>query len=60
MHTVILGPETPDAPVLTMLHGWGANLELMRPLGERMAALGYRVVMLDLPGFGQTDRKSVV
>ncbi len=52
MNTVILGDET--APVLTMLHGWGANIELVRPLGERMAALGYRVVMFDLPGFGQT------
>lgn len=52
MNTVILGDE--NAPVLTMLHGWGANIELVRPLGERMAALGYRVVMFDLPGFGLT------
>ena len=54
MNTVILGPDDPAAPVLTMLHGWGAHLDLVRPLGEQMAALGYRVVMLDLPGFGQT------
>jgi pimeloyl-ACP methyl ester carboxylesterase len=59
MNTVILGPDDPAAPVLTMLHGWGANLELVRPLGERMAALGYRVVMLDLPGFGQTPPPDV-
>lgn len=52
MNTVLLGAE--DAPVLTMLHGWGAQIDLVRPLGERMAALGYRVVMVDLPGFGQT------
>lgn len=52
MNTVTLGDE--NGPALTLLHGWGANIELVRPLGERMAALGYRVVMFDLPGFGQT------
>ncbi len=52
MNTEVIGGD--DAPVVTMLHGWGASIELVRPLGERMAALGYRVVMLDLPGFGTT------
>ncbi|MFN8448529.1 MAG: hypothetical protein U0521_08045 [Anaerolineae bacterium] len=35
-----------------MLHGWGASLKLMQPLGERLAALGFCVYILDLPGFG--------
>lgn len=44
--------ETGD-PVL-LLHGWGANLELVLPLAERLAKLGYRVYAPDMPGFGQT------
>jgi pimeloyl-ACP methyl ester carboxylesterase len=38
-------------PVL-LLHGWGANIELMWPLAERLVPLGYRVYIPDLPGFG--------
>ena len=38
-----------------MLHGWGASLKLMQPLGERLAALGYTVYIPDLPGFGESD-----
>lgn len=52
MHSVVLGGE--GLPTITMLHGWGANISLVQPLGERLHALGYRVVMFDLPGFGQT------
>lgn len=36
------------------LHGWGADSALMYPVGERLAPLGYRVFMPDLPGFGQS------
>lgn len=43
-----------DHPVL-MLHGWGASLRLMQPLGERLAALGYSVYIPDLPGFGDSQ-----
>lgn len=38
-----------------MLHGWGAEIKLLAPLAERLASLGYRVHMLDLPGFGASD-----
>lgn len=41
-------------PIL-MLHGWGANIKLLYPLAEQLVPLGYRVYMLDLPGFGQSD-----
>ncbi len=41
-------------PVL-LLHGWGANLDLMLPLAERLAPQGYQCYLLDLPGFGQSD-----
>ncbi|MFN8562806.1 MAG: alpha/beta hydrolase [Anaerolineae bacterium] len=38
-----------------MLHGWGASLKLMQPLGERLAALGFCVYIPDLPGFGESE-----
>jgi pimeloyl-ACP methyl ester carboxylesterase len=56
-HTTIAGLQTAECilgagqPVL-MLHGWGANIDLLLPLATRLAPLGYRVYMLDLPGFG--------
>jgi pimeloyl-ACP methyl ester carboxylesterase len=37
---------------LLLLHGWGANKELMAPIAQRLH--GYRVVVPDLPGFGAT------
>lgn len=40
-------------PVLA-LHGWGASRQLMLPVAERLAPLGYPVYALDLPGFGET------
>ncbi|MFN8565812.1 MAG: alpha/beta hydrolase, partial [Anaerolineae bacterium] len=33
----------------------GASLKLMQPLGERLAALGFCVYILDLPGFGASE-----
>lgn len=44
-------------PVL-MLHGWGANIDLLWPLGEALARYGYSIHMLDLPGFGKSDSPS--
>lgn len=41
------------APIL-MLHGWGANISLLKPLAERLVPLGFCLYLLDLPGFGQT------
>ena len=37
-----------------MLHGWGANIGLVWPLAEKLAPLGYRFYVPDMPGFGQT------
>jgi len=44
-------------PVL-LLHGWGANLELMQGLAKGLADEGFRVIVPDLPGFGQSDPPS--
>ena len=37
---------------LLLLHGWGASIELLKPLALRMSRLGYHCFSLDLPGFG--------
>lgn len=44
----------PDGIPIVMLHGWGANSELVWPLAERLTRLHYRVFVPDLPGFGQS------
>ncbi|MCY4525374.1 MAG: alpha/beta hydrolase [Anaerolineaceae bacterium] len=41
---------------LVLLHGWGASLQLMWPLAERMATGGFRVYVPDFPGFGNSER----
>lgn len=43
-----------DGPDVLMLHGWGASMRLVEPLAQRLVPLGYRVHMLDMPGFGAT------
>ena len=48
---VVLGEGKP----VLMLHGWGAHIDLLLPLAQRLAPLGYRLYIPDLPGFGQTE-----
>jgi pimeloyl-ACP methyl ester carboxylesterase len=44
-----------DAPAVVLLHGWGANADLVWPLAERLIPLGYRAYAPNLPGFGDSD-----
>ena len=44
-------PGAIDSPHLIILHGWGHNLQIIRPLGELLTDSG-RVHLIDLPGFG--------
>ncbi|MDR3148509.1 MAG: alpha/beta hydrolase, partial [Oscillospiraceae bacterium] len=37
-----------------ILEGWGTNTSLYLKLAETVAALGYRVLLPDLPGFGKS------
>jgi pimeloyl-ACP methyl ester carboxylesterase len=54
LHVVELG--RPDAPAVVLLHGASANLGDMRlALGDSLAA-NYRVILLDRPGHGWSDR----
>lgn len=57
--TTIQGIQIAEAIIgegepLLLLHGWGAKIDLVWGLAERLAPLGYRVYALDLPGFGQS------
>ena len=40
---------------VVLLHGWGANINLLMPLAERLIPHGYCCYMLDMPGFGASD-----
>ena len=54
LHIVELG--RPDAPPVVLLHGASGNLGDMRlALGDRLAAR-YRVILVDRPGHGWSDR----
>ena len=58
-HVVEIGEHAgaADAPGIVLLHGAGCNLEDMHlALGERLAAQ-YRVILLDRPGLGWSERR---
>ena len=42
-----------------LLHGWGQNMEMMRPIQDHLAKR-YRVLNLDLPGFFGSDAPASV
>lgn len=44
-----------DGEPIVMLHGWGANIDLLQPLADKLVKQDYKTYMLDLPGFGQSD-----
>ena len=48
----ILYGEGKDTIVL--LHGWGQNIEMMKPIGDRMS-FNHKVLIVDLPGHGNSD-----
>lgn len=39
---------------ILLLHGWGQNIEMMKPLGDNFSDR-CRITILDLPGFGESD-----
>src|SRR5471030_2204256 len=54
LHLLELG--SPDAPPVVLLHGASGNLQDMRlALGDRLASR-YRVILVDRPGHGWSDR----
>lgn len=39
---------------LVLLHGWGQNIEMMKPIGDKYKDK-FNVLIIDLPGFGESD-----
>jgi pimeloyl-ACP methyl ester carboxylesterase len=59
LHVVDLGPRDAAGPPIVMLHGASSNLEVMRPLGERLAS-SHRVILIDRPGHGWSRRENLL
>jgi pimeloyl-ACP methyl ester carboxylesterase len=52
------GAAFPGAPPVVLLHGAGANLgDMQLALGERLSARQHRVILVDRPGLGWSERK---
>lgn len=43
-----------EGPDIVLLHGWGQNIAMMQPLGDKLQKK-YRITILDLPGFGESS-----
>ena len=39
---------------ILLLHGWGQNIEMMRPIGDYLCDR-FRITILDFPGFGESE-----
>ena len=39
---------------ILLLHGWGQNIEMMKPLGDAFADR-FRITIIDFPGFGKSE-----
>lgn len=39
---------------VVLLHGWGQNIAMMKPIGDRLQK-NYRITILDFPGFGESE-----
>jgi len=57
LHVIELGPRGATGPPVVLLHGASSNLEVMRPLAERLAKTR-RVLLVDRPGHGWSTRVS--
>ena len=52
LHYVQYGKE--GGTEIVLLHGWGQNIEMMKPLGDLLSDR-YHITILDLPGFGNSS-----
>lgn len=42
---------------ILLLHGWGQNIQMMKPLGDRFCDR-FRITIIDFPGFGESKEPS--
>ena len=43
----------PDKQPIVLLHGWGQNIQMMKPVGDSLT--DYDVIIIDLPGHGTSE-----
>ena len=43
---------------IVLLHGWGQNIQMMEPIGNNLST-EFKILILDLPGFGQSEEPSI-
>lgn len=43
---------------LVFLHGWGQNIEMMKPIGDKIK--NNRIIIIDLPGFGNSPEPKTI
>lgn len=51
--------DTKEGIPIVYLHGWGTNLDWFNPLKDSLLQCG-RHILLDFPGFGESDRPKTV
>ena len=44
---------------IVLLHGWGQNIEMMKPVGDRFKK-NNRIIIVDLPGFGMSEEPTYI
>lgn len=44
---------------IVLLHGWGQNIEMMKPVGDRFKK-NNRIIIVDLPGFGMSGEPTYI
>lgn len=44
---------------LVLLHGWGQNIEMMKPIGDNLQD-SFDIIIIDLPGYGLSDEPNYV
>ena len=44
---------------IVLLHGWGQNIEMMKPVGDRLSKEN-RIIIVDLPGFGNSSEPNTI
>ena len=45
--------------VIVLLHGWGQNIEMMKPIGDKLQK-NNRIIIVDLPGFGNSSEPDTI
>jgi len=50
-------PYAPQAPVMIILHGWGASSALMLPLAAPLYNSGFNILLIDARNHGRSDNE---